>query len=287
MAGQSQREIRRRIRSVQNTQHITRAMQIVSAAKLRRVQGLKDAVTPFAERLEGLLHALAGTWRHPLLEEREIQRAAYVVIATDHGLAGGYSTGLIDWAAHVLGKAGHATKLYVLGRRGVELLQLRGLSADVVYDAVGDDIDWYEARQLARQLRQSFLRNEIDAVYVVYMQFVNTMVQRPALKRLLPADVPRSKKPRESEIIFEPSPGEVFDVLLPRYIDTSLYVTLLDAKCSEHGARMIAMRQATDNAEEMIEALTLGFNRARQASITSEISEIVGGANALAEMGEQ
>jgi F-type H+-transporting ATPase subunit gamma len=282
MAGQSQREIRRRIRSVQNTQHITRAMQIVSAAKLRRVQGLVSAVAPFAGKLEEVLSGLASVGQHPLLQEREVKRVAYVVISADHGLAGGHSANVVEWAMQVLGKEQHPYDLCVLGRRGGDLLRARGLSLDEVYEDVGDDIDWYDARQLAWRLRQSFSEDKVDAVYLVYMTFVNAMVHRPLVKRLLPVGMLQGTEDRDGDVIFEPSPAEVLDVLLPRYVDTSLYMALLDAKCSEHGARMVAMRQATENAEEMIEALTLGFNQARQAGITREISEIVGGANALA-----
>ncbi len=283
MAGHSQTEIKRRIRSVRNTQHITRAMQIVSAVKLRRVQGLIDAVTPYAEKLEELLSAVVGVGQHPLLQEREIQRVRYVVIAMDHGLTGGYSANLTDWVTRVLRQEQRPFDLWVLGRKGADLLQAHGIVPDTVYGEVGDDIDWPDVRQLAGRLRDSFLSGDVDAVNLLYMHFVNTMVHRPTLRRLLPAEISQGPRSEEYTTIFEPSPLEVFNRLMPRYIDVLLYTVLLNATCSEHGARMVAMRQATDNAEEIIETLTLGLNRARQAGITLEISEIVGGANALAE----
>ena len=176
----------------------------------------------------------------------------------------------------------HTGRYWVLGQKGVDLLEVRGALPDRVYEDMGEDIDWLKVCQLAQCLRDAFLSGEVDAVYALYMHHVNTMVHSPTLRRLLPAEIPQEST-EYGQTIFEPSPAEVFNSLLPRYIDVLLYTVLLNAKCSEHAARMVAMRQATDNADEMIEALTLSLNRARQSGITAEISEIVGGANALAE----
>ena len=283
MAGQSQREIRRRIRSVRSTQHITRAMQVVSAAKLRRVQGQKEAVALFARKLEEVLERLVGAaGKHPLLQKRELGSVSYLVLSADHGLAGGYNLKVTDWAVEVLRQEKHPYDLHVVGRKATEDFRARGLSIAAEYAGIGDDVDWHDTCQLAEQLRQSFLTGETDAVYVVFTESVNVMAYRPTVRQLIPVEsLPGGSSAKEStEMIFEPSPAEVLDVLLPRHMDTSLYLALLEAKISEHGARTVAMRQATDNAEEMIETLTLSLNQARQAGITKEISEIVGGANA-------
>lgn len=316
MAGQSMRDIKRRITSIQNTQQITRAMEIVAATKLRRAQQQVLAARPFARKLQEVLERLvraerpkaeaggAGQRRrrgrhsdHPLLQARPVQRVAYVLITADRGLAGGYNANVIRLALDTFRREERPFTAVAIGRKGREALERQGVPILESYTAIGDEISLDLARRLASLFVTKFQEGEFDEVHLIYNMFVSAVVQRPVVTRLLPisgigeegqdpgpaAEGPAEDAAQEAvQYVYEPSPEAVLGILLPRYVDTQVYQALLEAKAAEHAARMTAMRNATDNAAEMIRILNLSFNRARQESITKEISEIVGGAEALA-----
>lgn len=296
MAGQSVRDIRRRITSVKNTQQITKAMEMVSAAKLRRSQHQVTAGRPFAAKLREVLARLTQAHKggdgakapeHPLLDVREVKKVLYVLITADRGLAGGYNANLIRHFAGIQEDETRETAVIAIGRKGRDYLVKSGTKPLHEYLYIGDEVDYYFARQLAGQLMDYFTSGQYDEINLVYSQFISAVTQRPSMMRLLPLDEAVSTVEEESEeqgidYIYEPDPQSVLGILLPRYVETEVYRILLESKASEHGARMTAMRNASDNAEEMIEMLTLTYNRARQAGITKEISEIVGGAEAIA-----
>lgn len=303
MAGQSMRELKRRIRGVKSTQQITKAMEMVAAAKFRRAQQQLLTSLPFNEKLEEILghvmrhgdvkNRLKGL--HPLLEEREVKRVAYVIVAADRGLAGGYNANVMRLAYQTIQEDSREKLILAVGRRARDFLVRRdvplfkeGLNSDYVY--IGDELEYDESRFITRVVRHLYEQGEVDEVYIIYNMYVSATSYQPTVTKLLPIemdDLPGNgdsngdEGEEEPMPIFEPSPERLLSALLPRFIDMKVYGILLGAKASEQGARMMAMRNATDNAEEMIHTLTLSFNRARQNSITTELSEIVGGANAL------
>ena len=309
MAGQSMRDIKRRIASVKSTQKITKALEMVSAAKLRRAQNRATAGRPFADKLREVLVRLvaatragegAGTLDHPLLEAREVKRVLYVVVTADRGLAGGYNSNILRRLRSILEQERREYGVIVIGRKARDYVRKQKIEPVAEHVYLGDEIDYLTARQIAGELMQAFTSRTYDAVYLLYTEFISAMSQRPRLEQVLPIADPGARRggapmgssgaagggeERVAEYIYEPSPDAVLSILLPRYVETEVYRALMEAKASEHAARMTAMRNASDNAGEMIEALTLSFNRARQASITKEISEIVGGAEALATTG--
>ncbi len=279
-------DIRRRIKSVGNIQQITRAMKMVAGAKLRRAQRSLFAGRPYSDKMEEVLARLGAhvdTSLHPLLAQREIKRRGFVIITADRGLAGGFSAGVIRTALKEIGKYESDTvRLFVVGSKGRDYFRRRNYDMMGEFVGLGDEVTFAKARLIANSIIEFYLSELLDEVYLVYPQFVNVITQRQTVTRLLPLSTPESKTTGlVSEYLFEPTPEAVLDALLPRYVATLVYRALLEARASEEGARMTAMEAATKNADEMISKLTFSFNRARQASITSEISEIVAGAEAL------
>lgn len=293
MAGQSTRDIKRRITSVKNTQQITKAMEMVAAAKLRRVQSQATQGRPFAEKLREVLVRLvtaargreeAASLEHPLLERRDVKRVLYVVVSADRGLAGGYNANLLRCAWMELEGEEREYEIVAIGRKARDFFEKRGIARRADHVQLGDDIDYAFARSLAHELMAAFTEKEFDEINLIYTRFISAVSQQPVVERLLPIEDPAAEaegSDESLEYLYEPSPEAVLGILLPRYVETEVYRALMESKASELGARMTAMRNASDNAEEMIDALTLSYNRARQASITTEISEIVGGAEAL------
>lgn len=287
------RDIRRRIRAIQNTQQITRAMYMVAATKLRRAEEQARAGRPYASRLRNLITRMARSsegFRHPLLVQREIKRTLVVLITADRGLAGPYNTNLIRKAEQVIrGLADVEVLLLPVGRKGRDHFARRGATIMDVDFTLGETITFAAARQLARTIAAEFEAGRVDEVRIVYSQFISAVSQRPVEETLLPiADIAgvdggqgQEAGTWEREYLLEPSPERILTELLPRYLETQVYRSLVEAKASEHGARMTAMKNATDNAGELVETLTLDLNRARQAAITKEIAEIVSGAEAL------
>jgi F-type H+-transporting ATPase subunit gamma len=281
---QDLKAIRRRIRSVQNTQKITAAMKMVAAAKLRRAQERAQSARPYADRIREVLMRLAANatdFSHPFLQGRPVRSSLLVVVTADRGLAGPYNANLNRAAQlHLQDRPG--ARVLAVGRKGRDFFRKRGYPVVAEFTGIGDDARIELARDVAREAMRLYLAGEADEVYVAYARFINVATSRPTVVRLLPlggeGDGGRGTR---TPYIFEPSAAAVLERLLPHYVETLVYRALLEAKASEHGARMTAMDNATKNAEELIERLTLLRNRLRQAAITKEIAEIVGGANAL------
>ncbi|MBC7346958.1 MAG: ATP synthase F1 subunit gamma, partial [Clostridia bacterium] len=254
------RDIRRRIRSIKNTQQITKAMQMVAAAKLRKVQDRVVASRPYATKLREVLGRLVlqvppGEY-HPLLAERLGGRSAYVVVTGDRGLCGAYNANVIRLAERELTAAGPEAVVLAVGRKGRDYFRRQKYPLLRTYVDLGDDPSFPQARELARELMALFLEQAFDHLYLVYTQFLSPVRQQPQVVPLLPIRRPTGAE-KAVEYIFEPRPPLLFQSLLPRYVEVQVYQMLLEAKASEHGARMTAMEAATDNAEEMIKRLTL------------------------------
>ncbi|MEW6624179.1 MAG: ATP synthase F1 subunit gamma [Bacillota bacterium] len=291
MAGM--RDLKRRIRSNKSIQKITRAMKMVSAAKLRKAQSAVASARPYSLKLESIMGRLVqglGSFTHPLLEERTEGTTAYVVIAADRGLCAGYNQNVLRLAREKIMADGENASIIIVGRKAREFFLRRGYKIDEEYVDFGDLPDFIQARELARELMGMFTRGNYKKMILVYTEFRSVISYKPKVVPLLPiapqtaeqsAEEVKAQRAEEIEYIYEPGPEEMLGTLLPRYVETLIYRAVLEAKASEHGARMTAMASATDNAGELIEKLTLSYNRARQAAITTEISEIVGGAAAL------
>ncbi|GMA57556.1 ATP synthase F1 subcomplex gamma subunit [Alicyclobacillus sacchari] len=283
---QNMRDIKRRIKSVRNTSQITKAMEMVAAAKLRRVQDAVQQSKPYLAKMQEMLSNLSQSARHvkhPLLASRPVKRTGYLVITADRGLAGPYNAQVVRAAMQEFGKRDKATfAIYAVGKRGRDYFRRRGfpVAADVV--DLADSPTYHSIRHLAEAIVGAYERAEFDELYFIYNEFINAASQRPIVKKVLPLDslADEAKGPRRI-YEFEPDEEAVLAALLPRYAETLVYQAVLDAKASEHAARMTAMGNATDNAKELISDLTLSLNRARQAAITTQIAEIVGGAEAL------
>lgn len=293
------REIRRRIASIQSTQQITKAMEMVAAARLRRSQGRVLSARPFADKLHAVLARAvaavdASRYRHPLLEAPEPhQPPLYVVITADRGLAGPYNANVIRYAVN-LREQHPEMGVVVVGRRGRDAFQRLGWELEGVFLHLGDEVPFSAAQEIARLVSQAFMDGRYASVHLVYNAFVNTVTHPTVEVTLLPIETAAqaaevgdggSGEPEETveAYLYEPSPQAVLDILLPRFVDVAVYQALLEAKTSEFASRMTAMKNASENAQELIRELTLSLNRARQAGITTEITEIVGGAEALAE----
>ena len=275
-------DIRRRIRSVRNMQQITKAMKMVSAAKLRKAQLKLNAARPYARQLQGVLERLAQAPVddiHPLLKKRPVQKVVYVLITSDRGLCGGYNANLIRKTSGLIAKTQQEVKLVTVGRKGRDFFRRGKIEFLAEFTRLGDNPTYNQAKEIAQKVIDLYEQGEADEVYLLYTEFVTAMTQRPSQIKLLPIEQPVGKLGRQ--YIFEPSAGEILDSLLPKYIETQIFRTMLEGKASEQGARMTAMSSATDNAKDMIDRLSLAMNRARQAAITTEISEIVSGAAAL------
>lgn len=279
----SQREIRRRIGSVRNIKQITRAMQFVAASKLRRAQEATLASRPYSEKLDEVLADVAAVVdpeRHPMLaEEREGSRLV-VLFTTDRGMAGSLNTNTIRAAAREIASSTGDLSVVTVGRKGTAAMRRARVPITASFEGFGDRPSFSDILPLARLLGDDFLAGAYTSVQLLYPAFVSTLVQRPELKRLLPV------KPNPDtatgipgrEFIFEPDPGEVLAQLMPRYVATRLFQAVLELTASEHSARMVAMRNATDNAQELIDDLTLTYNKVRQSNITREMIEIATGA---------
>ncbi|MDD4048246.1 MAG: ATP synthase F1 subunit gamma [Clostridia bacterium] len=278
------RDIKRRIKSVKSTQQITKAMKMVSAAKLRRTQGAVLATRPYTEKLEEILEriiASSGGVKNSLMVERPIKSVGIILISADRGLAGGYNANVIKKCLVAASEfEEQKVEFIAVGRKGRDAL--RHVNKDISDEFLGikDIPTFVEAQNISNLVVEGFTKGTYDEVYLIYQEFISPIQQQPVMKKLLPISF-EMKEHDETEYIYEPSSQEVLGILLPKYINNTVFHTLMETKASEHGARMAAMSAATDNAKDMIDKLTLSYNRSRQAAITSEISDIVGGANAL------
>lgn len=294
----SLRELRGRIRSVQATKKITRAMELIAASRIVKAQQRAQAAAPYARELTRAVSAVAtySNVDHYLTTEPEDpDRAAVLVVTSDRGLAGAYSSSVLREAERLAEKLrgeGKAVDLYVSGRKGVGYYSFRNRPVVREWTGFSDTPTYDDAREIADTLIAAFIDNEteteVDEVHVVYTRFRSMLVQEPTTVRLLPLEVVEGEeKPEDEDVLplyeFEPSAADVLDALLPRYVQSRIYYCLLQGSASELAARQRAMKAATDNAEELIKKYTRTANQARQAGITQEISEIVGGVNALAD----
>ncbi len=285
----SLKDIKRRIKSVKNTQQITKAMKMVSAAKLKRAQDEITAARPYAEKMLGLITSLASKTSpesHPLLSSRETNaNVGLILITSDRGLCGSFNTVILKTAERFIREKKDSTvSLYLIGKRGMEHFKRRQMSV-ISSRALGSGRPSYSsAVETARQVIDMYLKGELDEVHIVYSQFKSALTQTPVAQKLLPIAAPETGEAEgeaQVEFIFEPTPEAVLSSLLPKYVEVQAFRALLESSASEHGARMTAMDSASKNASEMISGLTLKYNRLRQAAITKELMEIIGGAEAL------
>ncbi len=277
-------DIRRRIRSVKNTQQITKAMKMVAAAKLRRAQERMFAARPYAAALRQVLSSVATRveeLRHPLLEAREEKSVLLLVVTADKGLCGAFNSNVIKTAQNALReRAWSSVELLPIGRKANDFFRRRTIpirrEATHVFQALSLGV----AQEISKTLVDDFVGERVDAVYVVYNEFKSIIAQTVRVERLLPIDRAWDETATAVEYLYEPGPEQILNDLLPKHIEFQLYRILLESAAAEQGARMSAMEAATKNAKDMIDHLTLTYNRIRQASITKEIIEIVSGAAA-------
>ncbi len=286
--------LRRRVRSIASTKQITRAMEMVSAAKLRRAQAVLMAGRPYARKLQELLAYLAeseATAGHPLFAERDPRRSLMVVFTADRGLCGAFNANLIRLVEQELSRPGETTwELYCVGRKGADYFRRRRWPIARVWQGLSGRPDVAVADAIMGDLVERFLTGQADAIWLYYQTFVTMAVFRPRMEKFLNLEAaalrgaaqPGASQERAArEYLLEPSASAVFDALLPRYLSSKIYITMAEVFTSEHSARMIAMNNATKNCEELVDTLTLRLNKARQAQITRELIDIVGGAEAV------
>ncbi|MCL5961815.1 MAG: ATP synthase F1 subunit gamma [Chloroflexi bacterium] len=281
------RQIRRRIRSVKNTSQITKAMEMVAASKMRRAQQMVLASRPYSSKMRELLSDLAGALSisealHPLLEKREVRQIGVLLLTADRGLCGSLNSNVIRHAAGFVLDQKVPVKLVTVGRKGRDWMVRRGQNVAAEFVQLSDKPALSDTTSISHVLIDEYLRGEVDEVYAVFTRFVSTLVQRPVIERLLPIEPAAEVTGPNVEYIYEPGAAAVLEKLMPRFVEVQVYQSILESKASEQSARMVAMRNATENAKEIIGDLTLSYNRARQASITTEITEIAAGAEALA-----
>ncbi len=279
----SQRDIRRRIGAVRNIKQITRAMQFVAASKLRRAQESTLASRPYSDKIDEVLADLAavlGAEEHPLLAQREGGKRMIVLITTDRGLAGPLNTNTIRFAAREITRHEGDLTVVTVGRKGRDAMRRARVPLEAHFAGFGDKPTFADILPLARLITDSFLNGSVSTVDIVFSRFESTLVQRPASDRLLPIDYGESTAQGipGHQFIFEPDAATVLTQLLPRYVATRLYQAVLESRASEESSRMVAMKNATENAEELMEDLTLSYNKVRQANITREMIEIATGA---------
>ena len=289
----SLRDIRKRIRSVKSTQQITKAMKMVSAAKLRRAQDAIVSARPYARALDQMIADLVSRSEglsHPLLTSRPVRRVEILALTSDRGLAGGFNANVIRRVSRFAYERDRSTglRLTTVGRKGLEAFRRRHMEIRKDHAGLYNRMSYETARALAEELTTEFLEDRVDQVLVAYNEFVSAITQRVVLTPLLPFERPATPEGQPStglrsliDFEYEPSKEAVLDKLVPQAVATRVYRALLESIASEHGARMSAMENATSNAEDAISRLTLTYNRTRQAAITKELMEIVSGAEAL------
>lgn len=296
----SLRDIKRKIQVVKNISKITQAMKMVAAAKLRRVQDRVEQGKPYAKTMTDLVGTLAtnvSDFSHPLLEKRPVGAVGIIVISADKGLCGSYNTNILRQAhkfidAKTAELQGNSltgerapVRLLTIGRKAGDYFTRRNYNVDQKFPAMGPEMPYDQVRAISDAVLHLFLSGEVDEIYFCYTEFINTITQRPQTVQFLPIERPANDGQQQDdsrlEFIYEPAAPELLAVLLPRFVETRVYQLLMEAVAAEFGARMTAMTSATKNAEEQIESLTLVANRTRQANITKELLDIIGGAEAL------
>ena len=283
----SQREIRRRINSARNIKQITRAMQFVAASKLRRAQDSVLAARPYRDTLDEVIADLATVLSgedHPLLAKRNLDREhnrLIVIITSDRGLAGALNTNTVRFIAREITEHPGDLKVATVGRKGRDAMRRSRVPIAAHFEGFGDRPSFADVLPLARLVTDDYVAGTYDRVDIVYSRFVSTLVQKPVVDRLLPVEPSEDTSGIPGhQFMFEPNPADFLRALLPRYVATRLFQAVLESKASEESSRMVAMKNATENAQELIEDLTLSYNKVRQANITREMVEIASGAQA-------
>lgn len=279
------RDIKRRIRGISNTRQITKAMELVSSAKLKRARERLEKSRPYyntvLRNIQDIL-ATTGNMKHPLLDNREVKSSLYVVVSADRGLAGGYNAGVIRLAESKIRENNLDAKIIAIGSKARDYFKKRGYNLVGEFAGISEEPEFADARKIGNIALDLYKNKDVDEINIVYTKFLGTISQQPTILKLLPSmEVREGSSERKTVTEFEPSTEEVLSYLIPKYIQSTIYGALIEASSSEQAARRVAMEAATDNADEMIDELNISYNRARQAAITMEITEIVSGADAL------
>lgn len=283
----SMRDIKRRKGSIQSTQQITKAMKLVSTVKLQKARSRAESTRPYSDQMYATVTSMlskSGNIDHPYLRKNDSKEAAVIVITSNRGLAGGYNTNITKLVTES-GLAKEHAKIYAIGSKGRDYLDRRGYEIVKDYSEVINAPIYRDASDIGAELLESYVKGEIGEIYLAYTSFKNTVSHEPKLIKLLPVEVPEDEEKDVKEVTipmnYEPEEDEALNIIIPKYMTSLLYGALVEAVASENGARMQAMDSATSNAEAMIDDLTLKYNRARQGSITQELTEIIAGAEAI------
>ncbi|MCC5909650.1 MAG: ATP synthase F1 subunit gamma [Clostridiaceae bacterium] len=284
-------DIKRRIRSVNSTKQITKAMELVSSAKLRKAREKLQKTRPYFETIGKTIEEIATSTKgiqHEFLNPREIKKVGYIIITADRGLCGGYNTNVIKTGlSHMEEK--ERVSVIAIGQKGRDFFRKRNYDLDGEFVQISENPTFTHAQSIAKLAIELYKQELVDEIQLVYTEFISTINQKPKILKLLPLDMATDTAKENEEkdkgysefMSYEPSPEAVLSYLVPKYVESMIYGALMESSASEQGARRVAMESATDNATDMIDKLQLQYNRARQASITQEIAEIVGGAEAL------
>ena len=289
------RDIRRHIRSVRNTAKITKAMELVAASRLRRAQMRVTAARPYAEAMRALMAELGGLSPtggqalHPLLVQREVRTIGVLLVTPDRGLAGALNTNIIRRGTELIveyeDRDSRTVQVVTVGRKGQDFLVRRGRTLLGTFTGIVDRVRYDDVIPIARVIMDSFVNGSVDRAVLVYPRFISTLSQRPEVVQLLPIEQPeaeRQARAQRLDYIFEPDPQSILEQLLPRYIEVQIYQAILETAASFFSAQMVAMRNATDNANDLVQDLSLTYNKVRQANITREVTEIASAAEAMA-----
>lgn len=278
------RLIQRRIRSIKNTAKITKAMEMIATSKMKRAQDRVISGRPYAEKMRQVLQDLAsqpGGTSHPLMQQREVKRIAIIHISADRGLCGGLNSNVNRNTGSFILEQVVPSVLITVGRKGREFMRRNGREIRAEFISMPDRPSLLDTLPVSQIVIDDYTNGFVDTVYLAYSRFVTTMTQQPVVQKLLPIESIEAKQTREISYIYEPSSQVVMAQLLPRYVEMQVYHSILEAIASEQSARMVAMRNATENAKELVDDLTLMYNKARQEMITKELLDIVGGVEAL------
>lgn len=283
----SVRQIRGRIRSVRNTSRVTRAMQMVAASKMRRAQEAVVSSRPYADKMRSVLASLVaqvgpGTDSpHPLMDSRAVNRVLLLEISPDRGLAGGMPGNINRVSGEFMAASAVPVSVVTAGKKGRDFMARIGADLKAAFTDVGDRPKMIDTLPVSKLVQNLYATGEVDEVYIAYSKYINTLVQEPIISKLLPVEADSIDQPAPADYLYEPDAATVLGSLLPRFLDMQVYQAFLENAASEQSARMVAMRNATEAAEDMVEALTLELNKARQNMITAELLDLVGGAAAL------
>jgi F-type H+-transporting ATPase subunit gamma len=282
----SLRDIRRRIKGVRNIRQVTRAMNMIAAARLRRAQGKAESARPYAERLtqilQDVLSSSGGAARHPLMAKRPVKRVGLIVVAADRGLCGAFNAGIIRDAQRFLREQTVPVELITVGRKGRDHFQRMGVPVVQHFPQPSRDVRLEEVMAIAKRVTDDYSSGKYDEIHLAYAQFISVLKSQPVVTQFLPLASDTDGSKRSGAVYdFEPGADELLNTLLPQYVEVLTYRSLVESLASEQAARMVAMKAATDSASDMITGLTREYNNARQASITTQLLEVVSGADAL------